>query len=427
MSDRNRRNSTTSSYIASQQGYVPPKERNRQQTQDQDKREAPPAPRREPQSAPKPRYTTAELILFAMVLFVLPLLGLTGILFSPLLWAFIVVAVGCLAVMWLQRCFSKGTRIAFTGLLAVLSVLGLLMNIDLTPKQQTGYPQVDGQFAVLGSQVQDPTAQPDPESFMEYAQGNAIAPTTQPDLFATVPEGGDEGQGNSTDGATEPAMVGINTDGAIVSSGVPDNPALSSAQAVLEGYLQGWSLADWDGMVKYTMDSWQKAQDASQTPKQALFFMHYWLTPINWTITPEAISASADSATFSVVIELKRSGSTAGTVRERYDALLFKDSVGEWKIDPVSMRAGVSVEDTPPPGVAAESEATPEPEPTIDPKTVLWYNSRNGSYYHAQEKCQEIGKDYYQHMKSFTYGELGDKSYSKLLRCPTCNAPERPQ
>ena len=52
----------------------------------------------------------------------------------------------------------------------------------------------------------------------------------------------------------------------------------------------------------------------------------------------------------------------------------------------------------------------------------LYYNPKGGRYYHSQETCSNV-RDKFEPMTAFTYGELDEKPYSKLTRCPSC-APQ---
>ena len=56
---------------------------------------------------------------------------------------------------------------------------------------------------------------------------------------------------------------------------------------------------------------------------------------------------------------------------------------------------------------------------------MLYYNSKGGSKYHAQEHCQSINSSYYQYIKSFTYSQINDDDYKDLSPCNQCNAPLR--
>ncbi len=51
--------------------------------------------------------------------------------------------------------------------------------------------------------------------------------------------------------------------------------------------------------------------------------------------------------------------------------------------------------------------------------TPLYYNAKNGSYYHAVANCTSVKKKFLP-LASFTYGELDTEPYSKLTACPYC-------
>lgn len=53
---------------------------------------------------------------------------------------------------------------------------------------------------------------------------------------------------------------------------------------------------------------------------------------------------------------------------------------------------------------------------------LLYYNPKGGKNYHSQPCCNLV-KDKYEPMTAFAYGELEDKPYRKLGRCPAC-APQ---
>ncbi len=57
-----------------------------------------------------------------------------------------------------------------------------------------------------------------------------------------------------------------------------------------------------------------------------------------------------------------------------------------------------------------------------DDSLELYYNPQGGKNYHSQPTCTQV-KDKYEPMTAFTYGELEEKPYSKLNRCPAC-APQ---
>jgi len=57
-----------------------------------------------------------------------------------------------------------------------------------------------------------------------------------------------------------------------------------------------------------------------------------------------------------------------------------------------------------------------------DDSLTLYYNPRSGRNYHSDPYCQAVNEKYLP-LKPFTYGELEDKTYKKLNRCPAC-APQ---
>ena len=55
-----------------------------------------------------------------------------------------------------------------------------------------------------------------------------------------------------------------------------------------------------------------------------------------------------------------------------------------------------------------------------DDDLTLWYNPNNGKSYHSSAHCSGIKEAYLSQLRSFTYGELDEKPYSKLERCTWC-------
>ena len=52
----------------------------------------------------------------------------------------------------------------------------------------------------------------------------------------------------------------------------------------------------------------------------------------------------------------------------------------------------------------------------------LYYNPKGGRNYHSQPTCSNV-RDKFEPMTAFSYGELDQKPYSRLTRCPAC-APQ---
>ena len=54
-----------------------------------------------------------------------------------------------------------------------------------------------------------------------------------------------------------------------------------------------------------------------------------------------------------------------------------------------------------------------------DDGTPLYYNPNGGSMYHSLANCKDV-KQKFLPLTAFTYGQLDEKPYSKLKRCPYC-------
>ena len=60
--------------------------------------------------------------------------------------------------------------------------------------------------------------------------------------------------------------------------------------------------------------------------------------------------------------------------------------------------------------------------PIPDPDTPLYYNPNKGQYYHRSSFCYSARKITFQ---PFTYGQLEEAPFSKLVPCPYCTPPAR--
>lgn len=367
---------------------------------------APPAPRRQTQQPP-PARPSKDLVMFAVTLFVLPLVGIIGVFARPFLWAFVVLALLCVAALWVFRCFAQGTRTVFSIGIGVISIMALLIVVDVTPKTDN-YPLIDPALA----------AGPSTQNI-----GNTDLGTT-PDGLEGMQLGGeqDDTLGGSPDltPTYEPLAGGV---AAEETEAPPVNPVASEAQAALENYMRAWQAKDYEAMATYALPSWRNAQ---QQPSMQLYWTHDWWILNSWTIQSEAMSPTADSATFTLITDAAKNNSARTTVKYKYLATVINES-GSWYVDPESVRTGMEVDESLPSAYSQSAgDPTAEPEPTIPPNMQLWYNSDGGSYYHTQEKCSSIAERNHKHMKAFAYSELGNDTYKKLEPCSVCSAPERP-
>lgn len=437
MANRNPYTYTPAGYAGSGRGYVPPGSRNapgdaartpqpqtRQQPVYEHEQEAQPQPRRNMPQPQQPNYQMGELVMFALVLFAIPLIGIIGVFFRPFLWVFIILNAGCLALLWLKHLYAFTTRTVMSVILLGLAVVALIAAIDLTPKQ-VDYPSVGGAGTDLYASGQT-------GGFPSITDTTALTDGS-PDWSAlnnqgsdgTSDEGGGDLGGGSDPSPTSVPVLGGNP--GTEATTPPANQTVVQAKEALEKYLNAWTTFDYDEMTRASLPSWRQLQDSAKTQ---LYMMHNWWQLNGWTITSETASPSADSVTFYVVTDMERVNNTQkDAVRQQYTALVIKyEGDGLWYVDPDSMRSGIAVTETPAPqqqDTGPTPEPTASPEPTVGPNTTLWYNSSGGKRYHIEERCSSIDAEYYSKMKSFPYSDLSKSTYSKLVACPTCDAPER--
>lgn len=421
--------------------------------------------RAEPAPEGKP---TKDLIMFAMILFVIPLLGIVSAFVAPLRWVFIVVAAVSMIALWLGKCFVAGTRKIISVVLMGASVLSLVAVLDTTPKNDN-YPSVEPPSVLMSDATQGmggesdagTPASIDPGSGEQQGsvQSNSLAymgfPSTEATPTPPIEAAGGavaadtaaQAQAGAVDFQSYTSMqsqqaTAQDAQGMVASAGdaamdaaagalgeqpPSANAAVSAAQAALEAYLRGWQVQDYEEMLKYTTPSWRNIQKA---PQQQLYWNHNWWLLDSWTLTSETTSQTADSATFKMIADLRKANSAKTAVRQEYSALVFQEN-GEWFVDPDSLRNGLPVaEATIPPDAAANAEggvADVQADPTVNPKTQLYYNGSGGKFYHVNDKCSSIDEKYYAAMKPFTYDELDSAPYSKLTPCAVCDAPRKEQ
>lgn len=362
-----------------------------------------------PAGKPK-RRATGDMAILTLLFIVAPLCGILGVFVRAFLWVFIIIMVVMLAIMWGLKCFAPRGRAILSGILLILSAVALIAIIDLTPKDNT-YLTYGGTDSVITSGDSGGAA-----------QANAI-PTATPGIdwsqVGNSETGADATQPSDTQDQT-PAQDG--TDDSSYAA-IQGNSTYSEAEQVLNNYMNMWKNANYEDMVQYTLPSWRASQS---NPSMQLYYAHDGWLLYGWSINREAVSSANDSVTITVVAEMaqNKKGDTS-TVKKQYSSILFNIS-GTWYVDPDSMRSGIAVQQTQAPssnGDDAANQATPTP--TTDPSLKLWYNSDGGSYYHLEEKCSSINQKNYKFMKSFTYSQLNESTYSKLTNCSVCGAPRR--
>ena len=414
-----------------------------------DYRSAPPkrpAPSR-PASAPRGR--SVDMFVLLLMLIVGPLCGVLGVFLRPMLWVFLIVEGAAIALMWAFKCYLMRGRVLLTCVLLVLMTLALLAGVDVGKAPQN-YQSYGGQLAA--SNGAQPAVQ-NTDTPWGGVSGVGLGGLTS-EANATAEPVQDEQQDShlaalNLEGAQAPVAAdntygdAAGADVAPVQAEATESPmtgVLAAAESVMKSYMQCWQQENWESMVQYVTPTWRSAQT---NPQLQLYWNHGGIWTLNnWTMTAQNAQLNADSITFSILADLSKS--TTGTkITKRYEGIVIKDENGTWYVDPDSMRTGVEVKETASDVGAANAAAVAEDSAlasqvtvsnsdttaqtsSVNPNMTLWYNSKGGTFYHLKQKCESIGKEYYDSMKSFTYGELNDSAYAKLKPCKTCDAPARP-
>lgn len=356
---------------------------------------------------PKKEWNQLLLMLFFVVL---PVFGLLAIFFQPIRWVFMILTVGCLALMWFVHAFL------FPGRMILSAVYGLLMVFTL----------VTALNAQSSSRL--------PKTTSPFAQVTTTIAPTQVPIYSQVYEPAstlvmDNGYSDSLSGVQGVGMAGGSEDQSGQDLGLSDAGATgyvstvkSDAEIALENFMEKWRKGIIADMVTHTPPSWREAQ--ADSAQQQLFWKFAQKPLQDWR-QMSAPTGTDDSTARTISVEADISYS--GEVRTyAYDAIALCEN-GSWYIDPDSLSSGIlQVPSTPTPDPNATPVPTPEPTPTPTPgpKTKLYYNKDGGKYYHADPECYSVAKEFLP-LASFTYGNLNKSPYTKLQPCPKCGAPSR--
>ena len=408
-----------------------------------DYRSAPPKRPAQPRPTGAPRGRSVDMFVLLLMLIVGPLCGVLGVFLRPMLWMFLIIEGAAIALMWIFKCYLMRGRIVLSCVLLVLMTLALLAGVDVGKAPQN-YQSYGGQQAAANGAQTSPQSTDTPWGGVSgvglgglTSDANATPEPVQDEqqdvqLAALPVEGAQAPLAAVPDGVAVPVQAEATES--------PMTGVLAAAESVMKSYMQCWQQENWESMVQYVTPTWRSAQT---NPQLQLYWNHGGIWTLNnWTMTAQNAQLNADSITFSILADLSKS--TTGTkITKRYEGIVIKDENGTWYVDPDSMRTGVEVKETASDVGAANAAAIAEDSAladqvavsnsdttaqtsSVNPNMTLWYNSKGGTFYHLKQKCESIGKEYYDSMKSFTYGELNDSAYAKLKPCKTCDAPARP-
>ena len=373
---------------------------------------------------PKREWNQLLLLLFFVVL---PIFGLLAIFFQPIRWVFMLLTVGCLALMWLVHAFLFPGRMILTAVYGLLMIFTLVTALNTQgssklPQTNVPFPPTNTVQPVV-QPVQTPMIGYDVQGYTDPfaggsdgldAQRGAVDAQGYTDPFADVQgvgmTGGSEDQSNQDMGAADAGATAY----------VPD--VKSDAEVALENFMEKWRKGIIADMVAYTPPSWRSAQ--ADSAQQQLFWK-FANKPLQDWRQMSAPTGTNDSTARTIAVEADIS--YGGEVRTyAYDAIALNEE-GGWYIDPSSLSNGilqVPSTPTPDPNATPVPTPTPSPTPTPGPKTKLYYNKDGGRYYHADPECPSVDKDYLP-LASFTYGSLNKKPYTALKPCTKCNPPSR--
>ena len=337
--------------------------------------EAPPS-LQPPKKRRQKRYRVLQMILVV----VMPVFFLCALLIANkiLRLSFIGAAVICMALMWLLKAFSSNARKTLTLVYSVLAVVVCCaLLLALNPKQAATKVDAKSMFNTGTALDSDTISNVEKQSATE-------TPAPQ---------------------ATE--------------------APISAAEQRLKLFIEAWTNSDTNTMLTLCLPSWIESQDSAATSLFKLLAIGI-NKPTSYKVE-EVYGSDADATrAIQVVVHLSTSG---GDVARRYQ--IFLNRVNDvWYIDPASLNSISVVTDEDEvfgqqESILTNQTPTPEPDPTVDPNTVLYYNPDGGQAYHCDPNCSSTDAKYLPFKGTFTYSQLNDTPYDVLNWCRYCKPPKR--
>lgn len=318
------------------------------------------------------------------------LFGLLPLLFIPCLfvpgwmdflrYAFLVLTVAGLGVMWYRQMFHQPLRMVISFVYVALCVVTIAMLMQ-------GSSDARHASASLPQNAMQQTV-PSPTPDMQAAVASQPMPTPTPE---------------------------------------PEHQMPSEAENRLSLFMELWKQNQVTEMVNLVQPTWRNQQ---QEPEKQLFVVLGTRTPEDFTIEEISGMETDNSRTITMRATINKNTGKAPQIY-RFMIMMVKEG-GEWYVNPNSLATNDSEEIPQDENVVnnknAGGLATPPPRQTVTPAppadTTLYYN-QGGNYYHMNPECPSVAKEYLPFDSSFSYRDL--KSYKKDLQpCLACSAPVNP-
>ena len=311
----------------------------------------------------------------------LPVLFLLSLLIpnNTLRWFFLIAVGLSLAMMWLLGAFVRNARSTLTivyGALAVVIGLALFMN-----SQAPEARNVSSSRASQGALFADQDSQ---------SLGAMLTAAETP----------------------EPTVD-------------PLAAAVSAAQQQLNDFMAAWAVGDIPTMLRYCVPSWVSAQ---QSPETTLWQLISNSRPVDYKVESVDGSDGDTSRIITLRVTLNKNNGTEPSP-ERMRVVMMRVNTA-WYVDPQSLN-GTAIDEAAEdalknvPMIATTIAPTATPNPNGGSGITLYYNKDGGKYYHAVRNCSAVAEKYWP-LDEFSYDDLNSQQFKNLVRCPTCNPPERP-
>lgn len=316
-------------------------------------------------------------VLQVLVTIALPILFLVSLLLrnTRLYLMFAALSAGSLLVMWLLSAFVPNARLTIS-FIHIAMILVALTAVWLSPSQPTVAP-AQTTAASQGGEIQSLFS----NELSEAARSMTVTEPESQTVAASAPN------------------------------------ATSMAQQRLEQFMGAWVSVDYEAMVSLSVPSWVNQQ---KDPVQAMFQVRMNRTPIDYQFTNITGSDADSTRTIDMQTTISKNN---GNPPEKFMIQVLMMRINDvWYVDPSSLGSSQVIADS---SVTAVPVITIAPMVTASPDLRLYYNADGGTFYHVDNNCPSIHKDYLPLTASFTYSQVNESQYSKLQPCGTCHSPSR--
>ena len=319
--------------------------------------------------------TDAYLLILSAVLLGLFALGMFVPGMGMVKWAFLALAVGSAALLWIKPMTANNKRLCYTivfGLLVLVTIISFVTAGSGNRQTEPVQSNTDPVNAVVAGQTVSGQSDVKPQ---EAAPTPAVTYTPEPNADYEVLER-------------------------------------------LRTFFDYWALNRQDDMLTLCSPTWASKEE---NPKTALFALLRNRTPKDYVEENISGTSNDDSRTVTITSLMDRNNGK-DPVKYRMNIMMDKEADGLWYVNPKSL---LSYDDADTPDPSITNTPAPTETPAIYGNTVLYYNPSGGEYYHLDQNCKKIAPKFLPLQGHFTYAEINNEQYKKLKPCAVCGSPLR--